>query len=207
MCFTRVSASVKMTFAFSYVHVLCHNSCVSHACLHRLKRLLRFSSNRFTMHSFHTRFCIGLNGFLVFLGMVSQCMLFTRFSASITTSFAFSLLWGHNACVSNACRHLLRRLCVFLRIALQCMRLTRVSTSVKTVCAFYLVWRQSKCVSQASLHRFLRFPWYGVKKHVFHTHLYIYLDDIRIFLVMGSQCMRFTRFSASIKTAFAFSSV
>ena len=102
-----------------------------------------------------------------------------------------------------------RRLCVFLRIALQCMRLTRVSASVKTVCAFSLVWRQSKYVSHASLHclrQLLRFPWYGVK-NVFHTCLCIYLDDIRVFLGMGSQCMRFTRLSASIRIAFAFFSV
>ena len=104
-------------------------------------------------------------------------MLFTRFSASITTAFAFSLLLGHNACVLNACRHLLIRFSRFFGIALQCMRLTRVSASVKTVCAFSLVLRQSKCVLHESLHRLrrlLRFPWYGVKKHVFQTRLCIY---------------------------------
>ena len=52
-----------------------------------------------------------------------------RVSASINTAFAFSLVWGHNACVSNACLHLLP----------------------------------------------LRFPWYGVTMHVFHTRVCIWL--------------------------------
>ena len=55
--FTRVSASLKTAFAFSLV--LLHNVCVPHACLHRLRRLLRSSSYRVTMHAFNTRVCVG----------------------------------------------------------------------------------------------------------------------------------------------------
>ena len=57
MCFTRIFASVKTAFAFSVV--LHHNTCVSNACLLRLRLLLRFSSYRVSMHAFHTHVCIG----------------------------------------------------------------------------------------------------------------------------------------------------
>ena len=106
MCFTRVSASVKTIFAFSLVWG--HNACVSHACLHLLRRLLRFSSYRVTMHVFHMRVCIC--DFFVFIGMALQCMCFTRVSASVKTIFAFSLEWRQSTCVSHASLHLLRRL-------------------------------------------------------------------------------------------------
>ena len=89
--------------------------------------------------------------------MVTQCMCFTRVFATVKTAFAFSLVLDHNACVSNACLHRLKRLLVFLSIALQCMHFTRVFASVKTAFEFSLVWRQSKCVSHASYHRFIRF--------------------------------------------------
>ena len=54
--FTRVSASVKTTFAFFFVS--CYNVCVSNACLHRFRRLLRFPSYGVTIYAFHTRMCI-----------------------------------------------------------------------------------------------------------------------------------------------------
>ena len=113
MRFTRMSAFITTAFAVFFL-VWGHNVCVSHACRHLLRRLLRFPSFRVTMYAFHTYVCIYLDGFCVFLlGMVSQCMRFTRLFASITTSFAFPFLWGHNACVSHACRHLLRRISRF----------------------------------------------------------------------------------------------
>ena len=93
--------------------------------------------------------------------MATQCMCFTRVFATVKTAFAFSLVLNHNACVSNACLHRLRRLLVFLSIALQCMRFTRVFASVKTAFAFSFVWRYNVCVSHACLHlirRLLRFP-------------------------------------------------
>ena len=211
MRFTRVSASVKTTSAFSLVWR--YNACISHACLHLLRRLLRFSSlqcMRFTrvsetfvwpVHVFHTRLCIN-----------------TAFAFSIKTTSALSLLCRYNACVSHTCLHLLRQLlhfssyrvtmhaflmrvwiglveyCVFLGMALQCMCFTRVSASVKTTSAFSLVWRYNARVSHACLYcfkRLLRFPWYGVKVHVFHTCLCIYLYGFRVFLGMALQCMRF----------------
>ena len=107
MCFTRVSASVKTIFAFSLVWG--HNACVSHACLHLLRRLLRFSSYRVTMHVFHMRVCICKDDFFVFLGMALQCshaclhMAFALYGAEVhvfhtclciyKTAFAFSLSW------------------------------------------------------------------------------------------------------------------
>ena len=56
-CFTRLSASSKTAFAFFFV--LNYNAPVSHACLHRLRRLLRFPWYGVTMHAFNTRVCIG----------------------------------------------------------------------------------------------------------------------------------------------------
>ena len=217
--FTRVSASVKTTSAFSLVWR--HNVCVSHACLRRLRRLLRipwygvtmhafhtvvyrlrwllrFAWYLVTMHAFHTRVCIYQDGFWVFLGMASQGMRFTRVSALVKTT------------------------CVFLGMVLQWMRFICVSASVKTAFAF---------------------PWYGVTMHAFQTrvcmgsdvlitmhafhtgfcvdqdgfgvflcmvsqcmrHTRLHLSDgFRVFLGMGSQCMRFTCVSASVTTTSAF---
>ena len=111
MRFTRVSASIKTTSAFS----LGYNACVSHACLHWLKRLFRFLWYCITMHAFQMRVFI-----LRQLRIALQCMRFTRLSASIKTAFAFSMLWGHNACVSHACLHLLRQLlrCFWYRVTM-----------------------------------------------------------------------------------------
>ena len=198
MRFTRVSASVKTAFAFFLVWR--QSTCVSHACLHLLRRLLRFSSYCVTMHAFHTRVCIGIDDYCIFLGMALQCMCFTRVFASVKTTSSFSLVWRYNACVSHACLQILRQfsrflwcgvtlhashsfvciyldgLCVFLRIALQFMRFTRVSASVKTTSAFSLVWCYNACISHACLHllrRPLRFSWYGVSTHAFHMRVCI----------------------------------
>ena len=103
---------LRRILRFSFVSR--YNVCVLHACLHRLRRLLRFPWYCVTMHAFHTYVCIYLDGFCVFLlGMVSQCMRFTRLFASIPTALAFSLVWCHNACVSNACLLRLKRLLRF----------------------------------------------------------------------------------------------
>ena len=117
MRFTCVFALVK-TFAFSFVWR--YNVCVSHACLHRLRRLLRSPSYRVTMHAFHTRVYIGVDVFYVFLRMALQCMRLTFMFASVKTTFAFFFL------VSHACLHRLDGFCVFLRMALRCMRFTCV---------------------------------------------------------------------------------
>ena len=42
MRLTRLSASIRTAFCGFFVS--CYNACDSHACLHRLRRLLRFSS-------------------------------------------------------------------------------------------------------------------------------------------------------------------
>ena len=68
-------------------------------------------------------------------------MRFTGLSSSNTKAFAFSLVGGHNACVSHACLHLLGRLFAVFCIVLQCMRFTRVSASVNTAFAFFFVSR------------------------------------------------------------------
>ena len=88
-------------------------------------------------------------------------MRFTCLSASITKAFAFSLVGGHNACVSHACLHLLGRLLRGFFIVLQCMRFTLVSAPVKTAFAIFFVSRYNG-------------PWYGVTMHAFHTRLCIY---------------------------------
>ena len=105
MSFTHLSASIKTTSVFFFVSR--YNACVSHACLNRFRRLLRFSWYGVTMHVFHTRFCIGKDDFCVFLGMALHCMCFTRVSASVKTIFAFSLEWRQSTCFSHASLHLL----------------------------------------------------------------------------------------------------
>ena len=61
------------------------------------------------MHAFHTRVCIGQDGYCLFLGVVSQYMRFTRLSACMATAFVFSSY----ASVSNACLLRVRRLLRF----------------------------------------------------------------------------------------------
>ena len=105
MYFKCLFASVKKAFAFSLV--LRHHACVSNACLHRLRRLLRFlgmvsQCMRFThlFSSFTTTFAFSLYGV--------TCMCLTRLSASIRQSilgFAFFFVSLYNACVSHACLH------------------------------------------------------------------------------------------------------
>ena len=172
MRFTCVCASVKTAFAFSLVWR--QRTCVSQASLHIFRRLLRCSSFRVTMHSFHTRVCIG------------------------KTTSAFSLIWHYNACVSHARLHRFSRLSsycvtntcvshaclrrlnfffVFLCMASKNMCFPCVFASVKTGFAFSLVLRHSSCISNACLHRLrqlLRFPSYGVIMHTFHTLVFIF---------------------------------
>ena len=57
MRLTFMFASVKTTFAFFFLSR--YNVCVSHACLHRLRRLLRLPSYGVTMYAFQMRVCIG----------------------------------------------------------------------------------------------------------------------------------------------------
>ena len=147
-CFSHPS---KTALAFSFVWR--HNTCVSHACLYPLRS--RFPLYGVTMYAFYTRVCIGLYGCCVFRGIASQCMRFKWVSASVKTTSAFSLVWGHNACVWHACPHRLRRL--LRRLLSQCMRFTRVSACIKTAYAFFLVWGHNACVSHAFLYRFKRF--------------------------------------------------
>ena len=132
--------------------------------------------------------------------MGSQWMQFTRVSASVKTAIAFSLVW-RKKCMRFTRRLLcfpwygvtMR----FTRFSLKPLRFKRVFASVKTAFAFSLVWRKNACVSHGSLsvkttsvflvwryngcvsnacpHRLrqlLRFPWYGVKMHAFHTAVY-----------------------------------
>ena len=123
MRFTRLSAYIKTAFAFFCE--LCYNACVSHACLHQLRRLLRFSWYCVTMHAFQTLDCIGLNGYCVFLGMASKYMCFLRVFASVQTAFA--VFFGY--CVrmhTFKCVTAKTAFCVFLRMALQCTRFLRV---------------------------------------------------------------------------------
>ena len=122
MSFTHLSASIKTTSVFFFVSR--YNACVSHACLNRFRRLLRFSWYGVTMHVFHTRFCIGKDDFCVFLGMALHCMCFTRVSASVKTIF-----------------------CVFLGMASKYMFFTRVSASINMAFAFFLVWRYNACIN------------------------------------------------------------
>ena len=72
-----------------------HNACISHVYLYRLRRLTRFPTTGVTMRVFFTFLC-------------------TRVSLSFKTSYAFSSVWRHNACVLLAFLHRFRRLTSFL---------------------------------------------------------------------------------------------
>ena len=136
MCFICVSASIKTTFAFFLVWG--HNACVLHACLHQLRRLLRFPWYCVTMHAFQTLDRIELNGYCVFLGMASKYMCFLPVFASVQTAFA-AFVGIASECMPFKCVTAKTAFCVFLRMALQCTRFLRVSASVKTVFTFSLV--------------------------------------------------------------------
>ena len=170
MYFTRLSVSFKTPYAFSAV--LRHNACVFHVFL-------------------HSRFFIDLDALRVFLRMASQCMYLTRVSASFKTSFAFSSVWGHNACISHSLSVSFKTPYAFLPIALQCVCFSRFS-------ALAFLYR---------LRRLTRFPLYGITMHVFYWRFCIDLDVFRVFLRMGSKCVNFTRLSVSFKTPYAVSSV
>ena len=103
MCFTCVFASVKTGFAFSLV--LSHSSCISNACLHRLRRLLRFPS-----YVSVSQAC---------LHRLRRLFRFLRFPSYVSVSQAclhrlrrlFRLLrFPSYVSVSQACLHRLRRL-------------------------------------------------------------------------------------------------
>ena len=127
-----------------------------------------------------------LNAFRVFLDMVSQCMCFTRFSASVTTSFAFFLVWRNNACVSHASLHRLRCLSRYPRNDVKVHFFISVDASVKTPIAFSSIWRHNACVLHAYLHRFRR---------------------LLRFLSVASQYKCFTCVFASVKTPFVVSPI
>ena len=168
MRFTRVSASGKRALAFSFVWR--HNTRVSPTCLHLLRRLTRFPLYWVTMHAFHTRVCIDFYGFCVFLGMASQCMRFTRTSASIRWLPRFPWYGITMHAFHTGVRIGQDGFCVFFGMGSQ------FSASFKTTSMFSLVWLQSICVSHVSLYRLrrlLRFPWYGVRMNAFHTHVCI----------------------------------
>ena len=120
----------------------------------------------------------------------------TRVSLSFKTSYVFSSVWLHNACVSHVYLYRLGR---FQRFPLYCVTMrvfftflcTRLSSSFKTPHTFYSVRRHNACVLLAFLHRFRRltqFPLYCITMRVFSTFL----------------C---TSVSSSFKTPYAFSSV
>ena len=113
-------------------------------------------------------------------------MFFTRVSESIKTAFAFSLVWDHNACVSHASLHLLRR---FLRF----------SSYRVTMYAFHTRLHRLK--------KLLRFFVSCYTMHAFHTRVCIGQDGFCVFLGVLSRYMRFTRLSVCMATAFVFSFV
>ena len=130
------------------------------------------------------------------LCMAPQCVCFTRVSTSFKTSYAFSPVCGHNACISHVYLYRLGRLTRFplywvtvhVFFTFLC---TSVSLSFKKPYAFSSVWLHNACVSHVYLYRlgrFQRFPLYCVTMRVFYTFL----------------C---TRVSLSFKTPYAFSSV
>ena len=149
MYFTRLSVSFKTPYAFS--SVLRHNACVFHVSL-------------------HSRFFIVLDALRVFLRMASQCMYLTRVSASFKTSFTFSSVWGHNACISHVYLCRLRRL----------TRFPPYGVTMRVFFTFFCT-RVSYC-----LRRLTRFPLYGITMHVFYWRFCIDLDVLRVFLRLGS---------------------
>ena len=178
-----------------------------------------------TMHAIHTLVCVFKDVFRVFLGMGSQCMRFTRLSASIKTTFAFFFVSRYNACVShvrlrrlnvfivfvgiasNASLHLFRRPSRFFFWYGVTMYVFHTLVCILPLLCFSSYCVTNACVPHARLHRLirlLRFPSYSFTMHAFHTLVCILLDVFRVFLGMGLQCMRFTRLSESIKMVFAF---
>ena len=91
MRFKCVSASVKTAFAFSFVWR--YNVCVSHACVHWLRRLLRFPWYMYMYMCFTRVFASIKTAFAFFFGIASQCMRFKYVFASVKTTFAFSFVW------------------------------------------------------------------------------------------------------------------
>ena len=159
--------------------------------------------------------------------MGSQCIRFTRLSASVKTTLAFLSVLRYNACVSNA--WLLLRFpwygvkgyafhtclcigsdsfCVLFGIASQCMRFKCVSaSSVKTAFVFSFVSRYNLCVSHACLTRVVKtaFSFSLVWCHnLFHALVCIFYDGVYGFLRITLQCRGFTQVSASVKTTSAF---
>ena len=92
-CLYLLRRLLRFPFVWRYI------ACVSYACVHRLKQLLRFPWNGVKVRVFHSRLCIDEDGFCGFLGMVSQCMRFTRLSESFKTASAFLFVWRYNECV------------------------------------------------------------------------------------------------------------
>ena len=115
--------------------------------------------------------------------MASQCVCFTRVSASILD--------------------LLR---VFLRMGSKCVYFTRLSVSFKTPYAFSSVWRHNACLFHVFLHSrfFIRFKTPYVFSSVWLHNACVSLAFICIVLgrlsafssVLRSQCVCFSRFSA-----------
>ena len=130
---------------------------------------------------FYWRFCIDLDVFRVFLG------------------------WGHNACISHVYLYCLRHLTHFPLYGVTMHVFSRVSASFKTSFAFSSVLGHNACISHVYLYRLrrlTRFPTTGVKMRVFFTFLCTrvslsFKDVLRVFLRMASQCVCFTRVSAS----------
>ena len=164
--------------------ILRQRTYVSHACLHRLRLLLRFLV-------LHHNVCVSraclhlLRRLLCFRRIALQCMRFTRVSESVKTTVAFSFIWRNNIYVSHACLHRLRRL---LRFPLY---------------GIYNIYVSHACLNQ--LRPLLRFSSYGVTIHTFHSR--VCSDGFGVFLRIALQCMRFKCVSSSVKTAFAFSVV
>ena len=168
MRFTRLSASVAMAFAFYTMH----------AFLHRLRRLLRFSS--------------------YIVPIYNVCV-----SASVKTAFAFSFVWRYNACVSHACLRRFLRVFFVSRynacVSHACRRIKRLLRFPLygvTMHAFHtLFWIHATDFAFSS---------YRVTMHAFHTHICIGQDGFCVFPCMVSQYMRFTRLSRRLKRLLRF---
>ena len=131
MRFTRLPASFRTSFVFFLVWG--YNAYVSHACLHRLRRILSFPWYGVTMHAFHTLFCIYYDGFSIFLLSGHNACI----SHAIKTAFVFIFVSCYNACVSHTCLRRLKRLFRVPLYGFKHMCFTGVFASVKTAFACF----------------------------------------------------------------------
>ena len=141
-----------------------HNACISHVYLYRLRRLTCFPPYCDTMRVFFTFFC-------------------TRVSLSFKTSYAFSSVWHHNACVLLAFLHRFRRLSRFPPYGFIMREFHTLVWPIATKCVCFS--RFSTLVFLYRLRHLTRFPLCCITMPVFYWRFCIDLDVFCVFIGWG----------------------